>query len=74
MVRILVEKIIDGDLRYIEAAGTSADEKPTENLVTGSVFVEVDTGTVSFYEEENGDWYPVSGGGNSDGGDPGYAE
>ena len=51
-VRILEEKIYDGTLRYIEATGLSTDTKPTENVMNGSIFAEVDTGKVYFFNED----------------------
>ena len=51
-VRVLEEKIYDGTLRYIEASGLSTDTKPTENVMNGSIFTEVDTGKVYFFNEE----------------------
>ena len=61
MIRILVEKIIDGDKKYIEAAGLNDDTKPTENLVTGSLFLEVDTGDVyAFAEGDSPDWNKIA--------------
>ena len=51
MVRIIYERIIEGDKRYIEAAGLSLDSKPTKNIVTGSLFLEVNTGYVYAFEE-----------------------
>lgn len=62
MVRIITEHIIDDDKKYIEAAGLSTDTKPTEDLITGSVFIEVDTGLAFFFDEESGDWYELGGG------------
>ena len=56
MVRILTERIIEGDKKYIEAAGLSTDSKPTANLVTGSVFVEVNTGDGYLFNETAGTW------------------
>lgn len=41
--------------RYIEAYGLSTDEKPT-GVSTGSIFSEVDTKTIYFYDEESGEW------------------
>ena len=38
MVRILHERIIEGNKKYIEAAGLSTDSKPTANIVTGSLY------------------------------------
>lgn len=41
---------------YRVFCGKSTDEKPTENLITGSVFVEVDTKKKYYYDEEEEDW------------------
>ena len=38
-------------------AGKSGDVKPTENVMTGSVFIEVNTGDSYFFEEESSTWY-----------------
>ena len=62
MVRILTERIIEGNMKYIEAAGLSTDTKPTANLVTGSKFTEVDTGDVYLLDEKSGDWAKVAAG------------
>lgn len=56
MVRILEQRIIDGNKTYIEAAGLSTDTKPGEGIITGSVFIELDTGTLYIYDEENSTW------------------
>lgn len=59
MVRIVEEKIIDGNKRYIEAYGLKTDTKPTERLITGSVFVEVDDGTAYLWDETGAKWNKV---------------
>lgn len=51
MVRILDERIIADNKKYIEAAGLSTDTKPTSGIVTGSVFVEADTGDKYMFAE-----------------------
>lgn len=52
MIRILNERVFDGDKKYVEAAGLSTDSKPTAGIVTGSLFMEADTGDVYvFYED-----------------------
>ena len=56
MVRILNDRIYEGKKRHIEAAGLSTDTKPTGDIITGSTFVEADTGDVYMYDEESGDW------------------
>ena len=56
MIRILTERIIEGNKKYIEAAGLSTDSKPTADLVTGSVLVTVDDGKGYLFNETAGEW------------------
>ena len=42
--------------KYNEFAGLSTDDKPTVGVGTGSIFVEVDTGKVFFYNEASEAW------------------
>ena len=56
MVRILTERIIEGNKKYIEAAALSTDSKPTADLVTGSVLVTVDDGKGYLFNETAGEW------------------
>jgi hypothetical protein len=51
MVRILVQNGFEGEKNYIEAAGLSTDTKPETNIVTGSSFLEVDTGDAYLFDE-----------------------
>ena len=51
MIRILKEETYQDGKRYIEAAGTSGDTPPTDGVITGSVFVEVDTGKGYLFKE-----------------------
>lgn len=44
-------------LCYKQIAGTSEESKPTSGLVTGSIFLEVDTGLVAQFEESDSTWY-----------------
>lgn len=42
---------------YKQIAGTSTESKPTENLCTGSMYLEVDTAKLYFFNEANsGSW------------------
>ena len=41
---------------YKEMAGESTDTKPTDHIATGSVFLEVDTGSVFCYSEDAGNY------------------
>lgn len=45
---------------YKEFAGLSTDTKPTENVTTGSLFLEVDTGDVYAYDEAGGEWNKIA--------------
>lgn len=53
----IVDKLMGHDsdgnaICYQEIFGTNNDTKPTGNLVSGSSFVEVDTGDVYMYNED----------------------
>ena len=57
MIRITDERILTKEgKRLIEAFGLSTDTKPTNDLVTGSVFIEVDTSSAFFFDEVSGEW------------------
>jgi hypothetical protein len=60
MVRELVYKGFDPDQKYVEYAGLSTDTKPTTGLITGSQFIEVDTGKIYFFNEVNNTWIPFN--------------
>jgi hypothetical protein len=69
MVRLLTENALPAvmshpDLqgkRYIEAVGLSTDTKPTEDVLTGSTFMEVNTGKVFFFDESSNTWLEAGG-------------
>ena len=61
MIRVLVEQQYTENKKYIEAAGLSTDSKPTTGIVTGSVFVEVNTGKAYLFDETgDGTWNEVT--------------
>lgn len=53
-----VEKSVD----MITAYGLSTDEKPTNLIANGSMFIEEDTRKVYLFDEENGVWRHFAGG------------
>lgn len=59
-MRTLYSKVVgtDGEtvINYVEMAGLSTDTKPTDNIAAGSVFLEVDTGLVAIFNEEDNEW------------------
>ena len=61
MVRVIVQQAFTENTVYAEIAGLSTDTKPTEindkDIVTGSLFLEVDTMKLfAFDETSSGSW------------------
>lgn len=54
--------------QYVELAGTSQEAKPTGDFLSGSVFVEVDTGKVFLYDRGSSEWNEIAGSGGGGGG------
>lgn len=52
MLRKIVNKPFNKDLRYVEIYCLSTDTKPTTGIVTGSFCMEVDTGKTFLFNEE----------------------
>ncbi len=59
MIRYLKNERYTSNKRLIYAEGLSTDTKPTTGLITGSKFIELDTGMFWVYDETNG-WMPRS--------------
>lgn len=57
MIRRLVDQAFNSGKYYISAVGLSTDVKPTEGIITGSKFVEVDTGIGYLFDETSGQWH-----------------
>ena len=62
MIRKLVDRFFNEDNKYTEMFGLSSDDKPTEGLITGSKFTEVDTGIEYRFDEESRTWTPQNSG------------
>ena len=63
MIRKLVDRYFDQNMKYAEMFGKSTDSKPVTGLVTGSKFTEVDTGDVYLFDESgDGTWTKVAAG------------
>ena len=58
-MRIIEERIIESNMRYIEAAGLSTETKPTANIITGSLYMESDTGDVYIFSETDVTWTKI---------------
>ena len=56
MIRALVERAFTAEKKYVELFGLSTDSKPTTGIVTGSVFVEVNTGKCFLFNEDASAW------------------
>lgn len=64
MVRVIDCKWMGSsvDKYYYEFAGLSTDAKPVDNVVTGSLFMEADTGKVYVFDETGaGTWTEIGG-------------
>lgn len=61
MVRILKDEAYQGEKHYIEAAGLSTDTKPADGVITGSLFLEVNTGDMYAFDEvtNDGEWTKI---------------
>lgn len=53
--------VLNTNGNLINYAGLSTDTKPTENLATGSFFLEVDTSKAFFFDEVSGNWIEAGG-------------
>lgn len=47
-------------LNKYEFAGLHDDVKPTDDVITGSTFLEVDTGDVYAFDEESKTWHLIA--------------
>ena len=54
MIRTLERKAFAGELLLCKFAGNSGDVKPTTWIITGSSFLEVDTGIEYLFDEVSG--------------------
>ena len=59
MIRAIVERKFTDQKKYVELYGLSTDTKPTTGIVTGSVFVEVNTGKAYLFNEDSSQWVEV---------------
>ena len=59
----VVKNTEDGQVIGVELRGLSTDTKPTKigdkTIENGSVFVEIDTQNISFYDGESQEWKEV---------------
>ena len=56
MIRTLERKVFTPDKLLCRFAGNSSDSKPTAGIVTGSSFIEVDTGKEFLFDEDSQAW------------------
>ena len=57
MVTIAREQInIKDNNAILELRGLSTDTKPTDNVSNGSVFIEIDTGNIFFFDGVSKEW------------------
>ena len=56
MIRVIEQRYYAGDSVFAVMAGNSSDSKPTAGIITGSQFIEADTGKTYLYDEDSGAW------------------
>ena len=62
MVRAITSEFVQKGKKYVEFAGLSTDSKPVKALLaTGSLFLEVDTGDIYAFDEDNETWHKIGG-------------
>lgn len=71
MIRVLNATVAevkeDGTvLNIANLFGSSLDDKPMTGYANGTTFVEVDTGDIYLWDEDNEMWTSISGGGGGD--------
>lgn len=52
------QKISGKYVRPVTLFGLSTDTKPDEKIANGSVFIEMDTGTIYFFDLDGTQWVP----------------
>lgn len=55
-IRVLEDQLFTDGKHWIYAAGPHNAAKPTANIVTGSMFIESDTGTMFVFDETSAGW------------------
>ena len=59
MITIFRKEEAVKDKQEIELRGLSTDEKPTEEIENGTVFIEIDTGKIFLFDLENEEWKEI---------------
>ena len=60
MIRATVENTFTDGKKYVELSGLSTDTKPTSGIITGSLFLEVDTGDIYAFDEIGTQWNVIA--------------
>lgn len=60
-MRAIETKWIESDKYYREFAGKSTENKPTTGIVSGSLFLESDTGDLYVFDETDVAWTKIGG-------------
>ena len=59
MITIYREEGMTKEGQELEYRGLSTDDKPTENVTNGSIFIEIDTGKIYMFDLENEEWMEI---------------
>ena len=59
MITYMKDKLYSGGGQLVEIACLSTDTKPVENILTGSLALEVDTGDVYAFDSVSSTWHKI---------------
>ena len=60
-MRVIERKWQESNMDYVELAGKSTENKPTTGIVSGSLYMETDTGDVYVFDETDVAWTKIGG-------------
>lgn len=60
-MRVIVRQWIESGKDYVEMAGKSTESKPTTGIISGSLFLESDTGDMYVFDETDVAWTKIGG-------------
>ena len=60
-MRVIERKWMESGKDYVEMAGKSTESKPTTGIVSGSLYLAVDTGKIYAFDEVSETWNEIGG-------------
>lgn len=60
-MRVIERKWMEANKDYVEVAGKSTENKPISGIVSGSLYMETDTGDMYVFDETDVAWTKIGG-------------